>query len=71
MKKSLLAIALAVVMTPFVFAAQTTGAAAGQPAATKNAKVKKATKATKKAAKKGTKGTKAAAAKPAPTTPQK
>ena len=42
MKKSLLAIALAVVMTPFVFAAQPTGAAAGKPAATSKAKVKKA-----------------------------
>jgi hypothetical protein len=42
MKKSLLAIALAVVMTPFVFAAQTTGTNAGQPAPTSHAKVKKA-----------------------------
>ena len=57
MKKSLLAIALAAVMTPFVFAAQPTGTNAGQPAATSNAKVKKA--ATKKATK-GTKATKAA-----------
>ena len=47
MKKSLLAIALAAVMTPFVFAAQATGTNAAQPAATSNAKVQKA--ATKKA----------------------
>jgi hypothetical protein len=59
MKKSLLAIALAVVMTPFVFAAQTTGTNAATPAATSNAKVKKA--ATKKA-KKATKATKSAKA---------
>ena len=57
MKKSILAIALAVVMTPFVFAAQATGADAAKPAATSNAKVKKATKATK--AKKATKAAKA------------
>ena len=60
MKKSILAIALAVVMTPFVFAAQPTGAAAAKPAATSNAKVKKATKSPK--AKKTTKATKAAKA---------
>jgi hypothetical protein len=64
MKKNLLAIALAVVMTPFVFAAQTTGANAGKPAATSNAKVKK-TKNTK-----GKKGTKAKA-KPAAAATQK
>ncbi len=62
MKKTVLAIALAAVMTPFVFAAQTTGAA-GTPAATSNAKTKKA-----KATKKGKKSTKA---KTAATTPQK
>jgi hypothetical protein len=68
MKKSLLAIALAAVMTPFVFAAQAPAANAGQPAATGATHVKKATaKKAKKAtgtskAKKGTKTTKAPAA---------
>jgi hypothetical protein len=42
MKKSLLAIALAVVMTPFVFATQATGTNAAKPAATSAAKVNKA-----------------------------
>jgi hypothetical protein len=64
MKKSLLAIALAAVMTPFVFAAQAPAANAGQPAATGATHMKKAT--TKKAKKatgtsKAKKGTKAAA----------
>jgi hypothetical protein len=63
MKKTVLAIALAAVMTPFVFAAQTTGANAGTPAATSKAKTKKA-KATKK-------GNKSAKAKTTATTPQK
>ena len=65
MKKSLLAIALAVVMTPFVFAAQATGTNAPKPAATSAAKVKKAkgTKATKSTkANHAAKATKAAAA---------
>jgi hypothetical protein len=65
MKKNLLAIALAVVMTPFVFAAQTTPANTGKPAATSNAKTKKAT------TKKAKKATKAAKAKPAAATTQK
>jgi hypothetical protein len=41
MKKSLLAIALALVMTPFVFAAPAKGANSGQPGATTRTKVKK------------------------------
>ena len=65
MKKSILAIALAVVMTPFVFAAQTPGTGADKPAATTHAKVKKAkgTKVTKSTkGKHAAKATKAAAA---------
>ena len=58
MKKSLLAIALAVAATPFVFAAQATGTNSGTPAQTTAAK-KPAKKHVRKARK----------AKKAPTTP--